>query len=123
MLHYGLNKNHPYVDGNKRLAVTAMEAFLWMNRVHLLATDDELEQFALDVAADRLSRDRSVDFVVRRAFRWEWSDAQIERRLRAFDRAELGSVLGSGKRVARFDEAIRARVRSLREQLAPYLAS
>ena len=110
MLHYDLNKNHPYVDGNKRLAVTAMEAFLWMNRVHLLATDDELEQFALDVAADRLSRDRSVEFIVRRAFRWEWSDAQVERRLRAFDRAELGSVLGSGRRVARFDESIRARV-------------
>ena len=100
-----------------------MEAFLWMNRVHLLATDDELEQFALDVAADRLSRDRSVDFVMRRAFRWEWSDAPVERRLRAFDRSELGSVLGSGERVARFDEAIRARVRSLREQVAPYLAS
>lgn len=59
VLHHRLNKNHPYVDGNKRFAVTAMEWFLFGNHSVLLATNDELVQFSLRVADDRLSRTRA----------------------------------------------------------------
>ena len=41
-LHYSLNKNHPFVDGNKRMAVTAMAWFLFSNGFMLLATSDQL---------------------------------------------------------------------------------
>ncbi|MBM4415847.1 MAG: hypothetical protein FJ035_06315 [Chloroflexi bacterium] len=41
-LHYFLNKNRPYVDGNKRFAVTAMLTFLFINDYGLVASDDEL---------------------------------------------------------------------------------
>ena len=41
-LHYSLNKNHPFVDGSKRMAVTAMAWFLFSNGFLLLATSDQL---------------------------------------------------------------------------------
>ena len=71
-LHYSLNKNHPFVDGNKRFAVTAMEWFLYRNDFVLLATNDRLVDFALRVADDRLSRDASARWLERRALRATW---------------------------------------------------
>ena len=42
-LHFSLNKNHPFADGNKRFALTAMEVFLFMNRALLVASTAEAE--------------------------------------------------------------------------------
>ncbi len=69
VLHYALNKNHPFADGNKRFALTAMEAFLFLNRAVLLATSAETEAFALGVADGSIGRDASIEFVRRRTFR------------------------------------------------------
>lgn len=41
---------HPFVDGNKRTAITAAGLFLELNGRRLVATSAELETFALDVA-------------------------------------------------------------------------
>ena len=41
--------NHPFVDGNKRVGITAAALFLQVNGHHLTATNEELEQFTLDV--------------------------------------------------------------------------
>ncbi len=71
-LHYSLNKNHPFVDGNKRFAVTAMEWFLYRNDFVLFATNDRLVDFSLRVADDRLSRDASARWIERRALRATW---------------------------------------------------
>lgn len=38
---FGIARNHPFVDGNKRTALLAMRAFLFLNRYHL--TPDEIE--------------------------------------------------------------------------------
>ena len=43
-------KNHPFVDGNKRIAVSTTVVFLFINRHLFLATDEEMLNFALDVA-------------------------------------------------------------------------
>jgi death-on-curing protein len=42
--------NHPFVDGNKRVGITAAALFLRLNDRHLTATNEELERFTLDVA-------------------------------------------------------------------------
>lgn len=45
-----LIRNHPFVDGNKRTGVTAAGIFLRLNGYRLVATNAELEGFALQVA-------------------------------------------------------------------------
>jgi len=69
VLHYHLNRDHPFIDGNKRFAITAMETFLTLNDAVLLATDKELEDFSLAVAGGELSREGSFEFVKYRTSR------------------------------------------------------
>lgn len=48
---YGISRNHPFVDGNKRTAFVAMELFLALNGFDLVATDLECVTTMLAVAA------------------------------------------------------------------------
>ena len=92
-LHYSLNKNHPFVDGNKRLAVAAMEWFLYRNGFVLRTTNDRLLDFALRVADDRLSRDDSFNWIEKRAFREAWSPMRVERWIDSLSENERIEVL------------------------------
>lgn len=62
-LGYSLTLNHPFVDGNKRVAHAAMEVFLNLNGLQLLADIDEQERLMLDLAAGRSSRQALEDWV------------------------------------------------------------
>lgn len=55
-LAYSLALNHPFIDGNKRVAHAAMEVFLALNGLGLRADVDEQETLFLDLAAGRSSR-------------------------------------------------------------------
>jgi death on curing protein len=55
-LAYSLALNHPFVDGNKRVAHAAMEVFLALNRFELHADIDEQETLFLNLARGRSSR-------------------------------------------------------------------
>ncbi len=48
---YGIAKNHPFIDGNKRTAFVAMEMFLMLNGFELSANDIECIVTMLSVAA------------------------------------------------------------------------
>lgn len=48
---YGISRNHPFVDGNKRTAFVAMELSLALNGFDLVATDLECVTTMLSVAA------------------------------------------------------------------------
>jgi death-on-curing protein len=50
-----LARNHPFLDGNKRTAIVATGIFFAMKGLHLEATQQELERFALNVAVKKLS--------------------------------------------------------------------
>lgn len=50
-----LVNNHPFVDGNKRVGITAAALFLQRNGLDLTATNDELETFTLQVAQGGVS--------------------------------------------------------------------
>lgn len=54
--------NHPFVDGNKRTALTSAEIFLLLNDHSLRATDDELEVLTMGVAAGSISKSEVVTF-------------------------------------------------------------
>jgi death on curing protein len=46
--------DHPFVDGNKRTAITVATIFLTRQNCHLSATPKELEDFAVQVAVEHL---------------------------------------------------------------------
>lgn len=51
---YGLARNHPFVDGNKRTAFVAVELFLALNRHELMASDAACVTTMLAVAAGQM---------------------------------------------------------------------
>lgn len=51
-LCYGLIKNHPFLDGNKRIGAHTMLVFLAINRVELSYSQEELSDIVLQIAAD-----------------------------------------------------------------------
>lgn len=56
-LSFSIIKNHPFLDGNKRIGVHIMLVFLALNNVKLLYTQKELIDFGLKVADSSLSKD------------------------------------------------------------------
>jgi death-on-curing protein len=59
---YGLARNLPFVDGNKRIAAVASETFLMLNGFSLAATDAELVVAFLELAAGTLAEDELADW-------------------------------------------------------------
>jgi death-on-curing protein len=59
---YGLARNHPFVDGNKRIAAVVSETFLLLNGYSLNATDAELVVAFLELAAGSLAEDELADW-------------------------------------------------------------
>jgi death-on-curing protein len=59
---FHLCANHPFVDGNKRVAVVAAELFLLVNGFELAASDDELEKMTLRVASGKMQKEAVLQF-------------------------------------------------------------
>ncbi len=55
-------RNHPFVDGNKRTALTAAEIFLQLNDAMLKATNKELEKLTIGVAEGTISKEQAMEF-------------------------------------------------------------
>ena len=60
---FGLVKNHPYRDGNKRIGFLAMVTFLEMNGHEFNATDVEVVAEILALADGRVSEPELTDWV------------------------------------------------------------
>jgi len=60
---FGIVKNHPFVDGNKRTGLAAADLFLYFNGFSLEADEVELVQFVLMVAASEIDEDGAVSFL------------------------------------------------------------
>ena len=54
---FGLVRNHPYVDGNKRIALVVMVAFLERNDIELTAANAEALSTMLALATGELTED------------------------------------------------------------------
>jgi len=59
---YGLARNHPFVDGNKRTAAVVSETFLNLNGLMLNASDAELVVAFLTLAAGDLLEEELADW-------------------------------------------------------------
>lgn len=55
---FGIARNHPFIDGNKRTAAVVCETFLELNGVSIAASDAEMYPVFLDLAAGHLTEDQ-----------------------------------------------------------------
>ena len=60
---FGLAKNHPFVDGNKRTAFVAVELFLTLNGWDLAANDADCVIAMLHLAAGDWSEEKFADWI------------------------------------------------------------
>ena len=60
---FHIAQNHPYVDGNKRVAVMSALAFLIVNGTEELPNPKDLEIVTLQVAAGELGKDALVKWM------------------------------------------------------------
>jgi death-on-curing protein len=62
-----ISRNHPFVDGNKRVALAILELFLELNRYVLIADDAECVSVMWSLAARELTDDEFIAWVVKMA--------------------------------------------------------
>jgi death-on-curing protein len=60
---FGLVRNHPYRDGNKRIGLLAIVTFLGMNGRDLVATDAEVVTETLALADGSVSEDELASWI------------------------------------------------------------
>jgi len=54
-LGYGLVKNHPFIDGNKRIGIFVMLVFLSVNSIKMDFSDDEIINMGINTASGNLN--------------------------------------------------------------------
>ncbi|MBU6268104.1 MAG: type II toxin-antitoxin system death-on-curing family toxin [Sphingomonadales bacterium] len=59
---FGIARNHPFVDGNKRTAAVVSETFLMLNGLTLAASDAEVVVAFVALAAGELTEDELADW-------------------------------------------------------------
>ena len=64
---FGLARNHPFIDGNKRTAAVVCEVFLELNGYLLVAEDADLYPVFLSLAEGNLAEDELADWLRRHA--------------------------------------------------------
>jgi death-on-curing protein len=62
-LGFALISNHAFVDGNKRIGMYIMMAFLEMNGIRIECTDEELVEAGLSVADGRMGYEELLSWV------------------------------------------------------------
>jgi death-on-curing protein len=63
VLGFSLIKNHPFVDGNKRVGHAALEVMLMLNGYELTASKESTEAVVLAVASGTLDRQAWTEWV------------------------------------------------------------
>lgn len=62
-------RNHPFIDGNKRASLAAALTFLWLNRMSVKASEDELTELVMGVAAGTIGKPEVAVFLKQHARR------------------------------------------------------
>lgn len=60
---FHIRRNHPFVDGNKRAALATALTFLWLNGLRLGASEDELTELVMAVAAGKAGKPEIAVFL------------------------------------------------------------
>lgn len=60
---FGLARNHPFNDGNKRVALVVMGVFLGLNGFEIEAPESEVVTVMLDLAAGALTEEQLAEWI------------------------------------------------------------
>lgn len=63
-LCFGLVKNHPFIDGNKRIGTHAMLVFLGLNGIELQYSQTELSDIIIQLAAGEIQLSDLTDWII-----------------------------------------------------------
>jgi death-on-curing protein len=63
---WAIVRNHPFVDGNKRVALVACRVFLRLNGYDLFASAKEKYGIFMDIASGKVSEEQLTDWIRRR---------------------------------------------------------
>jgi len=63
-LAFSLIKNHPFLDGNKRIGILAMLVFLEINELPVTCTDDELVTIGLGLAESTIDEAGLIEWII-----------------------------------------------------------
>ena len=64
-LGFSLISNHAFVDGNKRIGMYVMLAFLEMNGIYISPIDDDVIKIGMDVASGKVKYEDVLDWIKR----------------------------------------------------------
>ena len=67
---YGIAKNHPFIDGNKRAVFQAMYVFMGLNGWRIRASEDEVVSTMEAVAASGIDETVLADWLGEHLVRW-----------------------------------------------------
>ena len=62
---YHICKNHPFVDGNKRIGMLAMMVFLELNSAGLTCSDQDIIETGLKLAAGEMADKQLLEWILR----------------------------------------------------------
>lgn len=60
---FGISRNHPFLDGNKRTSLVVAELFLELNGYELTASDPQCVATFLQLAAGELTEDQLAEWI------------------------------------------------------------
>ncbi len=60
----GLIRNHPFIDGNKRIGILAMMSFLEANGIQVQCTDNELITLGIAIADNKITENEILLFII-----------------------------------------------------------
>ncbi len=59
---HSFTTNHPFMDGNKRVAAMACSVFLRLNGFRLTMSEAKIEEYTLGMAKGEITRDEAIEF-------------------------------------------------------------
>jgi len=63
-LAFSLIKNHPFLDGNKRIGILSMLVFLDINGLPVICTDSELVSIGLGLADGSIDETELIEWII-----------------------------------------------------------
>lgn len=63
-LGFSLIKNHPFLDGNKRIGMLAMMVFLEINGIELECSDGDIVDIGLGIASGKYEDDYIIEWII-----------------------------------------------------------
>lgn len=63
-LGFSIIKNHPFLDGNKRIGILAMMVFLDINGIKIYCSDEDIIDLGLGIASGKYNAEYMTEWII-----------------------------------------------------------